>query len=233
MNIDLFFQTYFRGFSDGLFQTLMKDDRYKNIVTGFSASIQITLLAAVIGVLLGLITAILKLRNKGFLVSIANAYVTVIRGTPAVVQLTIIYFVLLAGKGLPDIVIGSIAFGINSGAYVSEIIRAGIMAVDRGQMEAGRSLGLSYGKTMQYIIIPQAIKNVLPALGNEFIVLLKETSIAGYVGILDLNKAGQRIANITYDAFYPSFFVAYIYFILTTTLAAGMNKLESRLRKSD
>ena len=231
--MDIFFQTYLRGFSDGLFQTLMKDDRYKNIVIGFTASLQITLIAAVIGVFLGLLTAIMKLKGTGILAAFANAYVTVIRGTPAVVQLTIIYFVLLAGKGIPDIIIGSIAFGINSGAYVAEIIRAGIVAVDRGQMEAGRSLGLSYPRTMRYIIIPQAIKNVLPALGNEFIVLLKETSIAGYVGILDLNKAGQRISNITYDAFYPSFFIAYIYFIMTTTLAGAINRLEIRLQRSD
>ena len=222
-----------RAFSDGFFLAFIKGDRFQGLVSGLFISLQITLIAAVIGVFLGVLVAILKLRDKGFLASLAGGYITLIRGTPAVVQLTVIYFVILANTGLPDIVIGSIAFGINSGAYVAEIIRAGIMAVDKGQMEAGRSLGLSYGQTMKDIIIPQAIKNVLPALGNEFIVLLKETSIAGYIGIADLNKAGQRIASITYETYYSSLTVAYIYLIMTTTLAGGMNRLERRMRRSD
>lgn len=228
-----FLENFLRSFSDGFFLTFIKDDRYINLISGLSISLQITLLSAVIGIVLGVLTAIFRLRPKGIPASLAGGYITLIRGTPAVVQLTIIYFVILANKGLPDILVGSIAFGINSGAYVAEIIRAGILAVDKGQMEAGRSLGLSYAQTMWNIVIPQAIKNVLPALGNEFIVLLKETSIAGYVGFVDLNKAGQRLGNITYNMYYSSIAVAYIYLLMTTTMAGGMDRLERRLRKSD
>ena len=228
-----FFENIIRVFSDGFYLTFVKDDRYVNLISGLSVSLQITAIASIIGVVLGIFVAILRLQNKGLLGSLASGYITLIRGTPAVVQLTIIYFVILVNTGLPDIVVGSIAFGLNSGAYVAEIIRAGIMAVDKGQMEAGRSLGLSYSKTMVSIIIPQAIKNVLPALGNEFIVLLKETSIAGYVGFVDLNKAGQRLGNITYNMYYSSLSVAYIYLLMTTTLAGGINRLERRLHRSD
>ena len=222
-----------RAFSDGIFLTLIKDDRYTSLVSGFFSSIEITLLAAVMGVALGLILAIFRLRGKGPLAAVANAYITVIRGTPTVVQLTIIYFVILGHSGLSDILVASVAFGINSGAYVAEIIRAGIMAVDRGQMEAGRSLGLSYAQTMTHIIVPQAIKNVLPALGNEFIVLMKETSVAGYIGVRDLNKGGTSIAGITYNYLVPSLCVAYIYLMMTTSLASALNRLERRLHRSD
>jgi len=228
-----FFENIIRVFSDGFYLTFVKDDRYVNLISGLSVSLQITAIASIIGVVLGIFVAILRLQNKGLLGSLASGYITLIRGTPAVVQLTIIYFVILVNTGLPDIVVGSIAFGLNSGAYVAEIIRAGIMAVDKGQMEAGRSLGLSYSKTMVSIIIPQAIKNVLPALGNEFIVLLKETSIAGYVGFADLNKAGQRLGSITYNMYFSSIAVAYIYLLMTTTLAGGINRLERRLHRSD
>jgi len=228
-----FFESVIRVFSDGFYLTFVKDDRYVNLISGLSVSLQITAIASIIGVVLGIFVAILRLQNKGLLGSLASGYITLIRGTPAVVQLTIIYFVILVNTGLPDIVVGSIAFGLNSGAYVAEIIRAGIMAVDKGQMEAGRSLGLSYSKTMVSIIIPQAIKNVLPALGNEFIVLLKETSIAGYVGFADLNKAGQRLGSITYNMYFSSIAVAYIYLLMTTTLAGGINRLERRLHRSD
>ena len=222
-----------KAFSDGIFLTLIKDDRFSYLVSGFKLSILITLLAAAIGIVLGLIVAVLRLRGKGILAAIANGYITVIRGTPAVVQLTIIYFVILGPFGLSDVLVASVAFGINSGAYVAEIIRAGIMAVDRGQMEAGRSLGLSYIQTMIFIIIPQAIKNVLPALGNELIVLLKETSIAGYIGMSDLNKGGTTIASITYNYMVPALCVAYIYLMMTTSMASVINRLERRLQRSD
>jgi len=228
-----YFYDIVRAFSDGIFLTLIKDDRYTYLVKGFSSSIVITLLSAVIGVILGLLIAVFRLRGKGILSAIANGYITVIRGTPAVVQLTIIYFVILGQSGLSDVLVASVAFGINSGAYVAEIIRAGIMAVDRGQMEAGRSLGLSYSQTMVSIIIPQAIKNVLPALGNEFIVLLKETSVAGYIGVKDLNKGGTTIASVTYDYMVPALCVAYIYLLMTTSMAAAISKLERRMQRSD
>ncbi len=166
----VFFDSFVNDFSNMIYQALIKEDRYRFLVSGFSRSVQLTLYAAVIGVVLGLLVAVFKIRNKGISAAFANVYISVIRGTPAVVQLTVIYFVILAKSGLPAMVIASIAFGINSGAYVAEIVRAGILAVDKGQTEAGRSLGLSGGQTLRYIVIPQAIKNVLPALGNEFIV---------------------------------------------------------------
>jgi len=220
-------------FSDSIYLNLIKDNRYTNLVTGFITSVEITVLAACIGIFLGLFLAIFRLRDKGPLASFANGYITIIRGTPTVVQLLIIYFVILSKSGLPTVIIASIAFGLNSGAYVAEIIRAGINAVDRGQMEAGRSLGLSYAQTMTHIVVPQAIKNVLPALGNEFIVLLKETSIAGYIGMKDLNKGATSIAGITYNYMVPLMCVAYIYLIMTTSMAAGLNRLERSLKKSD
>ncbi len=220
-------------FSNGIFQTLIKDNRYLLLIRGFGSSMQITLFAAMIGVVLGLILAILRLKGTGIGASIANTYISVIRGTPIVVQLTIIYFVILGRSGLSDILVASVAFGINSGAYVAEIIRAGISAVDRGQMEAGRSLGLSYAKTMRYIVIPQAIKNVLPALGNEMIVLVKETAIAGYIGVADLNKGATNIASVTYNYMVPLLCVAYVYLLITSVMAYGLGNLERRLKKSD
>jgi len=220
-------------FANKIFQALIKEDRFIYILKGLRMSIGITLAAAFFGILLGLLVAICKLRGKGILAAIANGYITVIRGTPTVVQLTVIYFVILARSGLPNYIVASIAFSINSGAYVAEIIRAGITAVDRGQMEAGRSLGLSYTHTMRYIIIPQALKNVLPALGNEFIVLLKETSVAGYIGIPDLNKGGIQIATLTYDYMVTALCVAYLYLLMTTTMASGLDQLERRLHRSD
>lgn len=221
------------AFSNGIFQTLIKDNRYLLLIRGFGSSMQITLFAAMIGVVLGLILAILRLKGTGIGAAIANTYISVIRGTPIVVQLTIIYFVILGRSGLSDILVASVAFGINSGAYVAEIIRAGISAVDRGQMEAGRSLGLSYAKTMRYIIIPQAIKNVLPALGNEMIVLVKETAIAGYIGVADLNKGATNIASVTYNYMVPLLCVAYVYLLITSVMAYGLENLERRLKKSD
>ncbi len=230
--MDLLFNII-KSFADGIYLSLIKDDRYSVLFGGFLASVEITLMAALIGVVLGLFLAIFRLRGKGILAAFANGYISIIRGTPTVVQLMIIYFIILKNSGLPDILVASIAFGINSGAYVAEIIRAGINAVDRGQMEAGRSLGLSYSQTMISIVIPQAIKNVLPALGNELIVLLKETSIAGYVGIKDLMKGGTSIASVTYNYLVPLLCIAYLYLLMTTSMAAGLTKLEGRMRRSD
>jgi len=228
-----YFYDIIKSFSDGIFLALIKEDRFMFLVKGLLISLEITLAATVTGIIFGLVVAIFRLRGKGMLASLGDGYVTVIRGTPAVVQLTIIYFVILKQSGLPDLVVASIAFGINSGAYVAEIIRAGITAVDRGQMEAGRSLGLSYSQTMTHIIIPQAIKNVLPALGNEFIVLVKETAVAGYIGIADLNKGGLQIASVTYNYMVSALCVAYIYLMMTTSLASGINSLERRMHRSD
>ena len=164
---------------------------------------------------------------------LCRLYLTVIRGTPVVVQLMIIYFVVFASSSMKPMVSAMLAFGLNSGAYVAEIVRGGIMAVDNGQFEAGRSLGFNYFATMRHIILPQAFKNILPALGNEFIVLLKETSVAGYIGVADLTKGGDIITSNTYNAFLPLIAVALIYLVMVLGLQALVGKLERRLRKSD
>lgn len=243
------------SFADSVFLSLIKEDRYQYLVKGLGNSLILTLIAAVIGLALGLLLAIAKLQDVdrltgnrftvGFrrcLSGFANGYISIIRGTPAVVQLLVIYFVIflyvrkanIPGLSqLPDIWIAGIAFGLNSAAYVAEVIRAGIMAVDKGQTEAGRSLGLSVSVTMISIVIPQAIKNVLPALGNEFITLLKETSVAGYIGIPDLTKGAQSVGGIIYDYMVPLLCAAYIYFLMTTLLSVGLGTLERRLHKSD
>ena len=244
------FQNMVDGFADAVFLALVKEDRYQFLVQGLGRSLLLTIIAALIGVTIGLLLAIAKLQDvnsltgnrfviwqRKMLAGFANGYIAVVRGAPAVVQLMVIYFIIFGrvfrGIPLPDYVIAAVAFGINSGAYVAEIIRAGIMAVDRGQTEAGRSLGLSGTQTMTHIVIPQAVKNVLPALGNEFIVLLKETSVAGYIGIADLTKGAQSIGSVTYDYIVPLLCAAFIYFLMTTALSTVLGKLERRMRRSD
>lgn len=236
------------SFADAIYRALIDGDQYQYLLDGLVCSLQITAIAALIGLAIGLLLAVAKLQDvdhlignpvvnwlRRMLAGFANGYIAVVRGTPVVVQLLVIYLVVFTGqlKDVPPIVIASIAFGINSGAYVAEIIRAGIQAVDRGQTEAGRSLGLSGGQTMLHIVIPQAVKNVLPALGNEFIVLLKETSVAGYIGLVDLTKGAQAIGSINYNYIVPLLCAAYIYFLMTTVLSVGLNKLERRMRRSD
>ena len=191
-------------------------NRYKQMITGFQNTLKITFGALIIGIL-------------NF---IAKLYLTVIRGTPVVVQLMIAYFTIFVSvrDGVP---IGILAFGINSGAYVAEIFRGGIMSVDNGQFEAGRSLGLNYIQTMAHIIIPQMFKAVLPTLCNEFIALLKETSVAGYVGVVDLTKAGNAIAGRTYSYFMPLITVALVYLIIVMILTKLVSILERRLRSSE
>ena len=230
-------QSIVHTFADKIFLSLIDDNRYTYIIHGLGYSLLITVIAAVIGVVLGLLIAICRMRGKGILYSIAYGYIAVIRGTPAVVQLTVIYFVifgsLLGSLKIPPFLIAGLSFGLNSAAYVSEIIRSGITAVNKGQMEAGRSLGLSYAKCMRFIIIPQAVKNVLPALGNEFITLIKETAVAGYIGISDLNMAGEIISGATYEAMVPFLVVAFIYFLMTTMLAGFLFRFERRLHRND
>ncbi|WP_041703981.1 amino acid ABC transporter permease [Lachnoclostridium phytofermentans] len=216
----------------------IEDNRYMYLVRGLITTLVITFFAVMIGALLGFIIAIIrstysktgKLRVLNFL---CNIYITVIRGTPVVVQLLIIYFVIFGSVNINKIFVAVLAFGLNSGAYVSEIVRSGIMSVDEGQFEAGRSLGFNYNQTMRLIILPQAIKNILPALGNEFIVLLKETSVCGFIALEDLTKAGDIIRGRTYDAFMPLIAVALIYLTLVIIFTKLVNYLERRLRNSD
>ena len=226
------------AFFDSLYLNFIKDNRWKYIVNGLGVTLRVTLFAVLIGIAIGFVIAIIrstyektgKLKILNFL---ANIYLTVIRGTPVVVQLLIIYFVIFASFRVDKIFVAIVAFGINSGAYVAEIIRSGIMSIDPGQMEAGRSLGFNYIQTMCYIIIPQAFKNVLPALGNEFIVLLKETSVAGYIALEDLTKGADIIRSQTYSPFIPLLSVAVIYLSIVMLLTFLLKKLERRLRSSE
>jgi len=222
-------------------------DRWKYLLNGLGVTLRITLFAVLIGICIGCIIAIVRStydKNSdtmrrgvgrtvlGIFDRICRLYLTVIRGTPVVIQLMIMYYVIFASSR-NGVLIATLAFGVNSGAYVAEIIRSGIMSIDNGQFEAGRSLGLNYIQTMCHIIIPQALKNVLPALANEFIVLLKETSVAGYVAVKDLTKGGDIIRGVTYSAFMPLIAVALIYLIMVVFFSNLVGKLERRLRSSD
>ena len=217
---------------------LIKDNRYMYIVDGLKNTMIITIFATLLGIFLGLIVALVRTtydntKKLKFLNAICNVYITVIRGTPVVIQLMILFFCIFTSRDVSGVMIAIIGFGINSGAYVAEVFRSGLMSIDNGQMEAGRSLGLSYLDTMKYIIIPQAFKVVLPTLGNEFIVLIKETSVAGYVAVQDLTKGGDIIRSRTYDAWTPLLIVAGIYLILTCVFSAFVKKLEINLRKNE
>lgn len=209
------------------------------MLDGLKVTLEVTLFATLLGIMIGFIVAIIRsTHDRTGKMKIMNAlcqvYLTVIRGTPAVVQLLIMYFVIFGSvKGVSKVLVAVLAFGINSGAYVAEICRAGIMSIDIGQMEAGRSIGFSYAQTMWYIILPQAFKNVLPALGNEFIVLLKETSISGYIALQDLTKGGDIIRSRTYDAFMPLIGVALVYLVLVLGFTKLVSMLERRLNQSE
>ncbi len=216
----------------------IEDGRYKYILEGLGNTLIISLLAVLLGIAIGFLVAIIRSNHdKTGHMRVANAlckiYLTIMRGTPTMIQLLIIYYVIFATVNVPKIVVAFVAFGLNSGAYVAEIVRSGIMAVDEGQFEAGRSLGLNYKQTMSYIVMPQAFKNVLPALGNEFIVLLKETSISGYIGLTDLTHGGDIIRGITYSPLLPLVAVAVIYLILVMGLSYCMGRLERRLRANE
>lgn len=216
----------------------IKDDRWHYIADGLKVTLIVTFCAVLIGVVLGFLLAIVrstydKTGKLKLLNLIFQIYITVIRGTPVVVQLLIIYFVIFASVDVSKTIVAILAFGMNSSAYVAEIFRSGIMAVDNGQFEAGRSLGFNYRQTMIYIIMPQAFKNVLPALGNEFIVLLKETSVAGYIALQDLTKGGDIIRSRTYDALMPLMAVAIIYLVMVMIFSKLVSMLERRLRNSD
>ena len=223
---------------DRFILNFVTDERWKYISDGLKVTLEVTFLAVLIGIVLGLLVAIVrstyeKTHKLKILNFICQIYITVIRGTPTVVQLLIIYFVVFASMDVSKVFVAVMAFGMNSGAYVAEIFRSGIMSIDEGQFEAGRSLGFNYAQTMIYIIMPQAFKNVLPALGNEFIVLLKETSVSGYIALQDLTKAGDIIRSRTYDAFMPLIAVALIYLVMVMIFTKLVALLERRLRNSD
>ena len=229
--------------------SFITDDRWKMLLEGFGNTLLITVLAAIIGIVIGIVVAMIRTTydnnleswsrrgGLGFLVMrvlnrLCKIYLSVFRGTPVMVQLLIAYLIILNNVD-NTLVVATVAFGVNSGAYVAEIMRSGIMSIDRGQIEAGRSLGFNYAQTMLRIVLPQALKNTLPPLLNEFIALLKETSVAGYIGVRDLNKAGELIRGVSFEIFMPLIAVAAIYLCVVLLLTNLVGKLERRLRRSD
>ena len=219
---------------NSFYESIICDGRYKFIFEGLLNTLIIAFFAVILGFIIGILIAIvrhhhdtngkLKILNR-----LCVWYVNIIRGTPVLLQLMIIYYVIFKSVDISIIIVGVLAFGFNSGAYVSEIIRAGINSIDEGQMEAGLSLGLKYNMVMRYIIMPQAIRNILPALGNEFITLIKETSAGAYIGIMELTKASDIIASRTYDYFFPLIIIALIYLVITLGLTKLVNRMEVKL----
>lgn len=227
-----------QSLSDKFKANFITEHRYIYLLQGLGNTLVITFFAMILSLVLGSLIAIVRTSHDrngglGILNALCRLYLTVIRGTPTMVQLLIIYYVVFASANVSKVFVAIIAFGLNSAAYLAEVVRSGIMSVDRGQMEAGRSLGLSYTQTMRYILLPQAFKNVLPAMGNELITLLKETSISGYIGLVDLTKGSDIIRSITYDALMPLGVVALIYLVIVMALSAGVNRLEKNMRKNE
>lgn len=228
----------FQSFADEFYRNFIFEQRWRYLSNGLLLTLEITFFAVLLGVLLGFSVALVREAHRStgkfrLLSAIGGIYLTVIRGTPVVVQLMLIYFGIFASVRISPILVAIIAFGINSGAYQAEIFRSGIEAVPRGQYEAGRSLGFSYWQTMRRIVMPQAIKNVIPTLANEFIVLLKETSVAGYVALADLTKGGDIIRSRTFSPFLPMLAVALIYLCLVMIFSAGVKYLERRLKTGE
>lgn len=235
-------------FMDQLEQTFITDNRWQYFAKGIATTLQVTFLALILGVIIGVVIAVIRSahdsqRTKkggvghavlGILNGISKVYLTVIRGTPSTVQLLIMWFIIFQwARDEQMALVAALSFGVNSGAYVAEIVRSGIMSIDLGQSEAGRSLGLNYTQTMGYIVIPQAVKNILPALGNELITLLKETSVCGFIGLMDLTKGAMIVQSRTYSPIIPYLSLAVIYLVLVLILTGLLNLLERRLRASD
>lgn len=231
--IFVWFNEFCTDFSYTFEKCFIREDRYKLLIDGIGVTLKVSLLSVFLGMIIGFIIAACNLSKNKPLNFFGKIYTDVIRGTPSVTQLMIIYFVVFANIHWEKWIIASIAFAINSGAYVSEIIRAGILSIDKGQTEAGRSLGLNGFQTMFYIVVPQAIKNIFPAMCNEFITLIKETAIVGYVGLVDIQKAGDFIKTATFESFMPLIGTAIIYFVIIKLLTILLGKIELKLRKSD
>ncbi len=223
--------------SEHFYNAIIPDQRYLAYLDGLKITLLISFFAILLGSAIGVLVAIVKVTAMNskmrWLVAICNVYINIIRGTPLMVQLLIIYNLIFTSRNTNELVVGAVCFGINSGAYVAEIIRAGIESIDRGQMEAGRSLGLNYLQTMKLIILPQAIRNILPALGNEFIVLIKETSVAGVIAVTDLTKAAQYVGSRTWDILPPLIIAAACYLVLVMGLTKLLNVFERGLAKGD
>ena len=225
-----------QSFVDDFHLCFVKNARYEYLLSGLGVTLEVALAAILVGLVIGFLVAVIRSSHDKYgyftvLDAVSKVYLTVIRGTPMVVQLLITYYIILRSVD-SKVLIAVLAFGINSGAYQAEILRAGIVSIDPGQMEAGRALGLSYWKTMFRVILPQAVRNVLPALGNEFIVLMKDTSIVGYIALIDLAKGGDIIRSQTYSVYLPYLTVAAVYLVLVMTFTALLGKLERHLRNT-
>jgi len=222
---------------EAFYNALIVDQRYMAYLGGIKVTVLISLLAIALGIAIGVLVAVVNVSAANskmkWISGICNVYITIIRGTPLMVQLLIIYNLIFTSRNTNEIVVGAVCFGINSGAYVAEIIRAGIESIDKGQMEAGRSLGLNYIQTMRMIILPQAIRNILPALGNEFIVLIKETSVAGVIAVTDLTKAAQYIGSRTWDILPPLIIAAACYLVMVMGLTKLLSVFERRMARGD
>ncbi|CUH93700.1 amino acid ABC transporter permease [Herbinix luporum] len=229
--------TWFKEIYSSFYKALIPEQRYLAYLDGLKVTLLISFFAIILGILIGVLVAVLNVTSINYkmkwLSSLCNIYINVIRGTPVMVQLLIIYNLIFTSRDSNEILIGAVCFGINSGAYVSEIIRAGIDSIDKGQMEAGRSLGMSYVQTMVMIILPQAVRNILPALGNEFIILIKETSVASVIAITDLTQAAQYIGSRTWDILPPLIIVALFYLVIVMGLSKLLSIFERRLAKGD
>ena len=213
--------------------TFVTDNRWEWFLRGLGFTLLISLFAVLLGLVIGILMALMRLSKNKLLKFISGLYIDIIRGTPTMVQLLIIYFIIFAQINIEPWIVGTIAFGINSGAYMAEIVRGGILSVNPGQTEAGRSLGMTQSQTMMSIIMPQAMKNIIPALGNEFIVLIKETAVIGMISNIDLVGAAKKVQSLTYDYLIPLLSIAVIYYVVIKILTIILQIIEKRLRKSD
>lgn len=213
--------------------TFVVDGRWQWFVSGLGYTLLISLFSVLLGLVIGILMALMRLSKSKILRAVSGIYIDIIRGTPTMVQLLIIYFVIFANVHIDKWVVGFIAFGINSGAYIAEIVRGGILSVNIGQTEAGRSLGMTHKRTMASIVMPQAMKNILPALGNEFVVLIKETAVIGMIANIDLVGAARKVQSLTYDYLIPLLSIAVIYYVVIKIISTLLSKVEKGMRKAD
>jgi len=213
--------------------TFVVDGRWQWFVSGLGYTLLISLFSVLLGLVIGILMALMRLSKSKILRAVSGIYIDIIRGTPTMVQLLIIYFVIFANVHIDKCVVGFIAFGINSGAYIAEIVRGGILSVNIGQTEAGRSLGMTHKQTMASIVMPQAMKNILPALGNEFVVLIKETAVIGMIANIDLVGAARKVQSLTYDYLIPLLSIAVIYYVVIKIISTLLSKVEKGMRKAD
>lgn len=219
--------------AQGLSSTFIEGGRWNWFVSGLGYTLLISFFSVILGLIIGVVMALGRLSKHKLFNALSGIYIDIIRGTPTMVQLLIIYFIIFGSITIPKWIVGVIAFGVNSGAYMAEIVRGGILSVNAGQSEAGYSLGMSQSQTMRYIIMPQAVKNILPAMGNEFVVLIKETAVMGMISNIDLVGAARKVQSLTYDYLWPLLSIAVIYYVVIKIISTILGKVEASMRKSD